>query len=496
MPCSKAQANEPKSTCQDCAGSKDPTPDVTLRSGNGTKQDHGIEVNVGVEPCQGNRRECSSVAWNRLYLGVRFHPRRGEGASGGKKCIDEQEPGATKAGDGDEPRSHGQQGAESCDPGEDQDCIGEQANQDGRSNMFPADALAQDERILGTDGNNQGQSGGQAVYKGKVCHQLRICGEAMTRRTKDSKVPLEFLIMDFPAEQLQTLKAVVETGTLDRAARQLNVTASAVSQRLKALEKQAGSVLFIRSRPIRTTSSGDVLLRLARETHMLSAEAHRALGLESGTGVESRRTDLSIAVNADSLASWFAPVLAGLADQELMMCEILRNDEEFSTELLRSGRVMGAVTTNRTPVQGCSSEYLGTVRYRAMASRGFTNQWLPGIDPVAELATAPMVSFDRTDGLQRSIRRSVVGGTATEPPVEYFIPDSRVYVAAVAASMGWGMIPEIQVPDDGSLVCLNEAWSSDVHLYWQRWKVPSQALDLLTALVRNASRAARLHRNQ
>ncbi len=302
--------------------------------------------------------------------------------------------------------------------------------------------------------------------------------------------------MDFPAEQLQTFKVVIEAGTLERAARQLNITASAVSQRLKALEKQAGSVLFIRSRPIRTTGSGDVLLRLARETHMLSAEAHRALGLQTATGVEPRRTDLSIAVNADSLASWFTPVLGGLATQDLMVCEILRHDEEHSTELLRSGQVMGAVTTNDTPVQGCSALYLGTMRYRAMASRGFTDQWLPGVDPVAELAEAPMVSFDRTDGLQRSIRWNIVGGAGPEKPTEYFVPDSRVYVAAVAASMGWGMIPEIQEPDDGSLVCLNQAWTSDVNLYWQRWKVPSQALDMLTALVTDAARTSRLHQER
>ncbi|WP_411734235.1 ArgP/LysG family DNA-binding transcriptional regulator [Paeniglutamicibacter sp.] len=301
--------------------------------------------------------------------------------------------------------------------------------------------------------------------------------------------------MDFPAEQLQTFKAVIEAGTLERAARQLNITPSAVSQRLKALEKRAGSVLFIRSRPIRTTGSGDVLLRLAREIQMLSTEAHRALGLDASTEHVSRRTDLGIAVNADSLAGWFAPVLDGLAAQDVMNCEILRHDESHSTELLRSGQVMGAVTTKSAPVQGCSSVYLGTMRYQAMASAGFMDRWLPGLDPETELALAPMVSFDRTDGLQRALRRKIVGGRAPEPPVEHFVPDSRVYVAAVAASLGWGMIPEIQVPRHGSLVCINHAWTSDIRLYWQRWKVPSVALDLLRGLVLDAAGAAGLRQD-
>lgn len=297
--------------------------------------------------------------------------------------------------------------------------------------------------------------------------------------------------MEFPAEQLQTFKAVIDAGSLERAARELNITASAVSQRLKALEKRAGSVLFVRSRPIRTTAGGDVLLRLAREIQMLSTEANLALGLDAANEHVFRRTGLSIAVNADSLASWFAPVFSALAAQDLMNCEILRHDESHSTELLRSGQVMGAVTTKSIPVQGCSSEYLGTMSYRAMASAGFLARWIPGRDPEAELAHAPLVGFDRTDDLQRALRRKIVGARAGEPPVEHLVPDSRSYVAAVAASLGWGMIAEIQDPRDGTLVCLNEAWNSDVHLYWQRWKVPSQALDLLTGMVVDAAAGLR-----
>lgn len=298
--------------------------------------------------------------------------------------------------------------------------------------------------------------------------------------------------MDFSTEQLQTFKAVIDAGTLERAAGHLNITASAVSQRLKALEKRAGSVLFTRSRPIRTTGSGDVLLRLAREIQMLSTEARRALGLDATTDHVARRTELSIAVNADSLAGWFAPVLGGLAAQDVMNCEILRHDESHSTALLRSGQVMGAVTTKSNPVQGCSSVYLGTMRYQAMASADFMDRWLPGVDPGAELASAPMVSFDRTDDLQRALLRKVVGTRIAEAPAEHFVPDSRIYVAAVVASLGWGMIPEVQDPRDGSLVCINEAWTSDVALYWQRWKVPSVALDLLTGLVLDAAGAAGL----
>ena len=266
--------------------------------------------------------------------------------------------------------------------------------------------------------------------------------------------------MDFSAEQLRTFKTVLEAGTLERAARELNITASAVSQRLKALEKQVGSVLFIRSRPIKPTSSGDVLLRLARETELLSAEARRQLRMSQDEARSLPPSRVSIAVNADSLSSWFTPVLHGLANQDLMACEILRHDEAHSTELLRSGQVMGVVTTKSAPVQGCSSVPLGAMTYRAMASADFIRKWLPGNDPVSELAAAPMVNFDRNDDLQLSMRRTLAGSARQDAPVEHFVPDSRQYVAAVAASLGWGMIPDIQDPKDGSLLPVNPEWES------------------------------------
>lgn len=298
--------------------------------------------------------------------------------------------------------------------------------------------------------------------------------------------------MDFSTEQLHTFKAVLEAGTLERAARELNITASAVSQRLKGLEKQVGSVLFIRSRPIQSTPSGDVLLRLARETELLSTEARRQLRMSQDESLSLPPSKVSIAVNSDSLASWFTPVLHGLARQDLVACEILRHDEAHSTELLRSGQVMGAVTTNSSPVQGCMSVPLGTMSYRAMASADFVGRWLPGVDPVGELAAAPMVSFDRSDGLQLSMRRRLAGNELHGAPMVHFVPDSRQYVAAVAASLGWGMIPEIQDPKDGSLLPICPEWESRVQLYWQRWKIPSRALDMLTDLVVEAAAYAGL----
>lgn len=301
--------------------------------------------------------------------------------------------------------------------------------------------------------------------------------------------------MELLGEHLRTFKVVVESGTLESAARALNVTPSAISQRLKSLEKQVGSVLFIRSRPIRATASGNVLLRLARETELLTAEAHQQLGLHDQNSERLEPSKISISVNADSLASWFTPVLHGLAQMDHVVCEILRHDEAHSTELLRSGQVMGAVTTKSTPVQGCTSVPLGVMTYRAMAAPAFIEKWLPGKDPEQEFARAPMVNFDRNDELQLEIRRRILGQKSELSPIEHFVPDSGQYVEAVKASLGWGMILDIQNPQEGSLVLLNPLWESRVSLYWQRWKVSSTVLDTLSTLVYQAAQSAGMLRS-
>ena len=83
--------------------------------------------------------------------------------------------------------------------------------------------------------------------------------------------------MDLDLAQLRALRAAVDTGTLEGAARALHVTPSAVSQRLKALEQATGRVLLVRSRPVQVTEPGRAVLRLARQLDLLAADAAREL---------------------------------------------------------------------------------------------------------------------------------------------------------------------------------------------------------------------------
>ncbi|WAH99013.1 LysR family transcriptional regulator ArgP [Arthrobacter sp. MMS18-M83] len=292
----------------------------------------------------------------------------------------------------------------------------------------------------------------------------------------------------FSSEQLHTFAAVLTEGTLDAAARLLNITPSAVSQRLKALEHASGRVLLQRSNPVQATESGQVVLRLARQLAQLEADAELELGLPG----ESPMVSVPIVVNADSLAVWFLKALTRVPAELNAVFDLHRDDEQYSTSMLRAGTVMAAVTATPEPVQGCRVEPLGSMRYRAVTTPEFRARWLPdGVD-VASLRAAPAVDFDRKDEYQHRFLELMGGaarGMETAGP-RHYVPSTQEFAEAIRLGLGWGLLPEAQCRQDienGHLVELAPERPLDVPLYWQRWRTPSRILDAVSEAVRSTA---------
>lgn len=302
-------------------------------------------------------------------------------------------------------------------------------------------------------------------------------------------------------EQLRALAAVVGEGTFDAAARRLQVTPSAVSQRIKALESSVGRVLVQRTKPVRPTESGQVVLRLARELDLLVADARAELGDDHPGGAGERDPAYVVPVpvvlvaNADSIATWLLPALASVADR--VAVDLRREDQDHSAALLRDGTAMAGVTSQRDPVQGCLVRPLGRMRYRARATRAYVERWFPDGPSRQAYARAPVVFFDRKDDLQLRHLRRFAGATA-EPP-RCYLPGSEAFLAGVRAGMGWGMVPDLQadaLPADdgpGGLVELrpgDAGGSVDVRLHWQQARLRTPTLDLLADAVTDAAARA------
>ncbi|KOG10954.1 LysR family transcriptional regulator ArgP [Streptomyces viridochromogenes] len=297
-------------------------------------------------------------------------------------------------------------------------------------------------------------------------------------------------LTELPLDQVRTLLAVVDEGTFDAAAAALHVTPSAVSQRVKALEQRTGRVLLVRTKPVRPTESGTVVVRFARQLARLERDARAELGMNDAGDA----TRVSVAVNADSLATWFLAALTRVPEELRLCFELRREDESRTATLLREGLVMAAVTSSPDPVAGCSVRPLGRMRYLATANPEFTERHLGGSLRDA-LPRAPVVTFDRSDDLQDALLRRLHRGRTVASAVRHHVPTSEGFLSAVTAGLGWGMIPEAQAEPllrAGRLVQLAPEHPVDVPLYWQQWKLDSPALATVTeAVTARAAQALR-----
>lgn len=294
-------------------------------------------------------------------------------------------------------------------------------------------------------------------------------------------------MLDYAA--LNALAAVVREGSFERAARALNVTPSAVSQRVKLLEERTGGALLVRGQPCVATEAGLQLCRHVERVGMLEHELRDALPALGMGGEAHERVTVRVAVNADSLATWFMAAATTFAVQEeAALLDLSVDDQDHTAERLRSGAVLAAVTALAEPVAGCNSEALGTMHYVAAASPEFVKRHFAKGVGARTLASAPSLVFDRKDRLQARWVRRICHRNVETP--RHWIPSSNAFVEAACAGMGWGMHPASMVADamrEGALVELVPGSTLPVPLYWQQARAAPQLLKRLGAAVRAAA---------
>lgn len=299
--------------------------------------------------------------------------------------------------------------------------------------------------------------------------------------------------MDLLHPQLAAFAAVIEEGSFESAARRLAVTPSAVSQRIKALEDRLGQVLVIRQAPCKPTAAGERLLLRLRPMQALEAEAMADFLPEEVRPLQSR--PIGIAVNDDSLHTWVIPALAALHAQHGYFFDVRVDDQDHTLDHLREGAVLGAITAERKPLQGCNVYPLGRMRYHAIASPAFVQRHFPEGMDAASLADAPMIVFNRKDELQaRYVRR--VTRAKVMPPIHY-LPTSTGFVEAAGLGLGWCLAPDLlarPAMEAGAVAIIDVERTLDVPLYWQCASVRSSTLQHIGQALREAASVLSAHR--
>ncbi len=289
---------------------------------------------------------------------------------------------------------------------------------------------------------------------------------------------------------LECLAAIVEEGGFERAAQRLNVTQSAVSQRLRALEAQVGSVLIVRSRPLRPTSAGQLLLKHTKQLRLLRADLERDLQELAPSAPGSGREDerISIAINADSIATWALDAVHDLVRQRLPL-EIIADDQDFTQEWLRSGQVLGCVTTLKQAMRGCRMVPLGAMHYVAVASSSFAQKHLPNGLTAHNFREVPFLSFNRKDDMAAEFVARTFGLKRVALN-HLFVPSTEGQLHAVKAGWAVGVLPELLVRPAlaaGDIADVSPGHTLPIQLYWHCWNLESEVLEALTQALIEAS---------
>lgn len=285
---------------------------------------------------------------------------------------------------------------------------------------------------------------------------------------------------------LSAVAAVAREGSFERAASTLGVTPSAVSQRIKGLEERFGAILLVRGSPCRPTEIGARLCAHVEQVRLLESEF-----VETLPGMASARSEpatLRIAVNADSVSTWFPRAAAAFASATGGLLDLVLDDEAHTAERLQSGDVLAAVTANPQPLSGCRTHPLGQISYMAVASPAFVaGHFADGVDDTS-LKQAPMLRFDRRDALQFRWAREAHGASISPPT--HWTPSTQGMLDMTLAGLGWSMAPvqlALQLIEQGRLIELSPQRRITVPLHWQRTRLAARLLDQLTQAVRQSA---------
>ncbi len=275
----------------------------------------------------------------------------------------------------------------------------------------------------------------------------------------------------------EALLAVIDTGSFEHAAALLHLTPSAVSQRVSSMEAELGTPLVIRGRPCRATTAGTRLVQYLRRSRLLEEEF-----LADSGGPDAQPLSIAIAVNNDTLASWFLPGLAPFLIAERILLDITLDDQDHTYSLLAQGLALAAISSAPDAMRGCQVDLLGAMRYRLLAAPAFAATWFPnGLEREAA-RRAPLMVFDRKDTLQKNFLQRELGLPEGSYPCHY-VPASEAFLHAIELGLGYGMLPEQQYGDmveQGRLLDLAPDKPTDISLYWHAWRVQSPKLERLS----------------
>ncbi len=273
---------------------------------------------------------------------------------------------------------------------------------------------------------------------------------------------------------IEALDAVVKQRSFERAAEQLYISQSAVSQRIKQLEKWLAQPALVRENPPRPTPAGKKLLGLYRRVRLLEHELVPELMNEGG----NQPLSISIATNADSLATWLLPALSGVMKSRQVELNLAIHGESRTIEKIKSGEVAGAISLESQAIPGCSADYLGRMDYVCVASPDFHQRYFSEGVNYTTLRKAPAVSYDQYDDLHKKFLHDHFN-VPRDSVINHTVGSSEAFVRLALSGVAYCLIPRLQIIEElesGSLIDITPGFLLSYRIYWHHWQLESGVL--------------------
>lgn len=294
--------------------------------------------------------------------------------------------------------------------------------------------------------------------------------------------------------QLEAFAAVVEHQSFERAAVALCITRGAVSQRIKALESALSTILLIRERPVLPTLAGEAMLRHVKAVRLLEQEIYRQVAPD---GKQRERAMLAVAINADSLATWFGASFHALLEELPVALEVLIEDQDHTWPMLLRGDVVGCICTESKPAPGFEVIHLGAMEYRCVATQAFAKKYFPQGLKLHQVLSVPAILFNKKDSLHDEFLR-LFFGVNVERYVKHYFPSPAALLSAIQMGGGYGVVPTDQAKtllESGALIDLAPSLPLPVPLYWHHWRQePPLARQVTEFIVKSAKAALAVNR--
>jgi len=291
-------------------------------------------------------------------------------------------------------------------------------------------------------------------------------------------------------EALRALDSVIRERSFTRAAAALFITQSAISQRIKSLETMIGQPLIIRSPSIRPTAAGQQLIAHFRQVLLLE----EALSGKCSHGKNAViPVPLAVAVNTESLSTWFVGAIKKTLHEGHLLLEILAEDQEQTINLLRAGRVWGSVTSIAEAPYGCISTFLGEMTYHLVATPGFQKKYFRKRVSGSSLLDAPAAIFGGKDEMHKNYLRKLFRAYAKGTPNLHHVPSAEGIVQFAVEGLAFALLPEVAIDShlkNGRLVNLLPTRPYKLPLYWQTQELQTETTREFSEHIVSYARAA------